>query len=179
MNVEFKRDKSPQIKMIISKHLGGQINQRNILIDFEGYQVYKKFYFKEVTICDLNEQSFRNLFIKTPIIKNNKTIQYLINYHHKIPMDYGNFSYKSLLEILNNSNIIYCKGKSQILNKYTNSKIIDIELLGCPKYQLTHSYRLDCQLKQHNNNEHCALNKAYFYYKWLNQYKMLSGNKTC
>jgi hypothetical protein len=142
-----------------------------MLIDFEGYQVANRFFFKEFTYCNINENSFCNLFIKTPIIRHNKTINWLIQSHHRIPMEYGSINYKRVIKTLNNASIIYCKGKSKvdILEKLTNNIIIDIELFGCPKYVYTHSNQLVCEF--HNNNPHCALNKAYFYYKWLKQYE--------
>lgn len=154
---------------------------RKLLVDFEGYQINQKFFFKEVTIYDFKKSVFNNYFIKTPIIKNNKTINFLIKYLHKIPMEYGSIDYRKIIKILNKPSIIYCKGKSKvdIIQQYTNNTIVDLELIGCPKYKFTHTHQLNCELSNHCYTNHCALNKTYYYLRWLKAYETLKNNKIC
>jgi hypothetical protein len=157
---------------------GFQTNIKNnpIITDFEGYPYNNKFYFKEISIFNLNENSIRNFFIKSPL-KFNKTIYYLSKYHHKIPISYGNCSHHNVFNIINQSSVIYCKSldKINILKKFTKILIKDIyspPLTQLPTHLFMCSFHAD-------NNQHCALKKVIKLYKWLNSSKILVDKKIC
>ena len=82
------------------------------IVDFQGYQVNKRFFFKELAIYKENEKSFQNYFCHTPVMSNSTTYKYLLNSHHRIPHNYGTQNYKNIIHILNHADIIYCKGDS-------------------------------------------------------------------
>ncbi len=146
------------------------------MIDFEGYPYNNKFYFKEICIYNFLDNSIRNFFVKSQHIYN-KTINYLSKYHHRIPINYVNSIHYNVINIINQSSIIYCKSleKIKILKKFTNIPIKEIN--SPPLKQLpTHVY--NCSFHT-DTNQHFALKKVIKLYQWLKKSKILENNKIC
>ena len=112
-----------------------------IVVDFEGYPNPKKFFFKEFCYVHVNTGQYFNFHLKTkPSYKYTKTDKWLVQYFHKIPKEYGHYSYKELKQhlniVFNDPNITFLvKGieKLRILQTELGGNYINIEELGCPK----------------------------------------------
>ena len=146
-----------------------KIPKGSFIVDFQGYNTKKKFYFKEFAIYNHDEKTIRNYFCKTPRI-NGQTYRYLINYHHGIPHYFGNSNYKDVLNELQKAEFIFCKGenKRDILEYYLkNTPIINLEYFGCPKIRDLPSKACDCIFEKHQFNCFCSLKIIQSLKEWL------------
>ena len=109
------------------------IPNNGYIVDFQGYNTKNKFYFKEFAIYSNRNSSFRNYFCKTPRIDNN-SYKYLLKCHHRIPFYFGQTFFMNVINELKNAEIIFCKGenKKQVLQKYLDIPIVNLEEAGCP-----------------------------------------------
>lgn len=141
-----------------------------IIIDFEGYKINKKFIFKEFASYDLDNKIMHHFFLKSPYYKGDMQTSWVFKNIHKIPLNYGNSNINKLYNTLNSKDYILVKGreKTQIIKNITKSdKVIDLGLLGCPKYSEIDG--INCSYIPHNlsNFKHCALKKTLFFKNWI------------
>jgi hypothetical protein len=122
--------------MMSRESLENEFQKNNFLIiDFEGYFYYDKFFFKEFGFYDYN--TINTLYIQTKKL-NFLNYNWLVKYFHKIPYDYGTTSYSCVKQILNQHNkVIVVKGleKQKIIQKLTKNKVVNLEDFGCPSFK--------------------------------------------
>jgi hypothetical protein len=151
-----------------------------LVIDFEGYQNNDTFIFKEIAINDIVDNTYQNFFIKSPH-QNSKHYHWLVRHYHHIPHYYGTHSHLKVLKKLDSAVIIFVKGlsKVQILKKFTNTAILNLEDFDCPKLAdlPTCVYPLVCDFTAHHSTDHCALKKVHQLSTWLIQ--LLNDKKIC
>jgi hypothetical protein len=158
-------------------------------MDCECYNVNKTWYLREVSIFDMKrfELYMYQIYYPDDEVIYNKTIAYQINVIHglplikrKITMDF--FRYDEVLIhlrqlFLGNGNVLvgYKGGvvEYNVVNKMgVNS--INIELLGCPKYEeLLSRYNVEQKCcKYHKSNFfHCAGHEVELFARFINEIK--------
>ena len=140
------------------------------IVDFQGYEVNKRFFFKEVAIYKERERSFQNVFCRSPSLSSS-TYNYLVNCHHRIPYNYGTAHYQNIIQILNQADIIYCKNESKkrILQKYIKLPIINLEDQGCPRIVDLPSPETTflCSFEEHHISPYCSLKIVQRLVQWV------------
>jgi hypothetical protein len=142
-----------------------------IIIDFEGYKINEKFIFKEFASFNLDNKNTLHYFVKSPYFYIDIQTNWVYNNIHHIPLSFGNTNINKLYDIINSREFILVKGreKTRIIKNLSkqSDKIIDLELLGCPKYSEKHT--INCSYEPHNlsNFNHCALKKTLFFKDWF------------
>ena len=99
--------------MGVQLKMGVQLNRSlfnllrtDLIVDFEGYFVDKKFIIKEIAFFNYYLNTYDNFFIKTQNYYNKET-QWCINHYHKIPCNYGNVSFSLINKIFQNPYIVF------------------------------------------------------------------------
>ena len=148
------------------------LEQNCFIVDFQGYPTRSKFLFKEISVYNNSNKTFRNYFCSTPKLFC-KTYTFLLNNHHQIPHYYGKTYYKNIFHSLERASIIFCKGedKKSILEKYLNVPIVNLETRGCPTLRELPTPQLlqRCRFEKHTDNRYCSFKIVQSLVSWLNQ----------
>jgi hypothetical protein len=144
-----------------------QLEDRFLLIDFEGYYYLGKFYFKEFGFYKQN--TIKTYYIKTkPHFFSNYS--WLLEHYHKLPHDFGSTSFKIVLKLLNDQNItILVKGeeKSKIIRQISNNLVLNLENFGCPSFKSLHTNSWPCIYHTIVPAEHCVRIKISKILDWI------------
>jgi hypothetical protein len=154
----------------------------SLIVDFEGFKLpHRSFIIKEFAYLNLDNNERMCYFFKAPdslqlTQSERRIVSWITKNIHNIEWDYGATDFYYLDKLLNHLTvdshaIFYVKGdeKKQILEKLTNfqTKIVDLESLGCPKFQDLFYPFCMCGSPRHININHCALKKVLALSTWL------------
>ena len=149
------------------------LKMNSIIVDFEGYQHGNRFVIKELAIYNISSSLVSNYFFKTPKWFNasSATNDWLIKYHHRIPVTYGYDSFIKVITTINQNHIVFCKGsqKASFLQKLIRIPVVNLEFLNCPRLALlTTPLNLQtCKFENHLENNHCAILKVQKIAEWV------------
>ena len=151
------------------------------IVDFQWIKLKSKILIKEFSVFNLADDHIDNYNIRHPYqwISNDELFNYnwIMKYHHQLPLVYGDFDFTILDTILKPESIIFLKGseKMDILSEIFPNEFHNLEHLGCDSHVLSNSPV--CNFYKHNNLEgfsFCSLKKVYSYAHWLKKY---TGNQ--
>lgn len=145
---------------------------QTFIIDFEGLydKSIKTYFIQEFSYYNLNSDDAHNHFIRIPLHVDFKKYWYQYKNINHIPN--GTNSFQIIKDFINQNALFYIKGslKKKFLSKFTKSKIINLDDMGCPKYcllELPDVYK-ECSFIAHSNgHKNCALNKVCRLSIWL------------
>jgi hypothetical protein len=159
----------------------------SLVIDFQGYPINKlnTFFFKEITIYDLENDIIQNFFIKTPKIilakQDLETYVYLLKYHHQIPLKKGEYSLEEVLNKIPPEATIFIANqqKCDLFQKVIPNKIFEIEsfinshFIGHCLPSIDNFLHLKCSFDKHNtcvNFKYCSLKRAFTFANFLKRF---------
>jgi len=156
----------------------------NILLDFQGFNVSGKFYFKEVSFTKINTNVCQTYWFKPPFpfcaltSKDKKTVTYCERHLHNIKWYSGKILYKRLLAILRNhirnNDRVFVKGHSkvEVMQKlFPNVLFENIEDYSCPPVQcIINSADTDCPLPFHQNHLHCSHHRSILFAMFMTEH---------
>ena len=163
------------------------LKEKSIVLDLEGFRCRKNnFIVKELAITTSDYSDF---FIFLPPASFNslpkseqKAYSWLTNNLRGIHWVSGDYLFSNLNQIiqsfvLRNSNaIFYAKGKEKadLLAKYLDRKVVNLDELGCLRIQ---SYPACNRYSHHNHSRnHCALKKSKAFFDWLKNEQQRESN---
>jgi len=137
-----------------------------LLVDFEGYYYFDKFFIKEFGFYS---DSIKTIYIKT---KPKKFSNYfwLLKHYHRILHHFGKERFSTVLDTLNQRNIIILvKGleKAKILSKLTNNLVLNLEDFGCPSFNLLTTDADPCIYHAIVPSIHCVKTKISKLLNWI------------
>ena len=159
------------------------------VMDCECYIVNKKWYLREVSVFDLktNELYMYQIYYFANEVSYNKSMAYQINVVHGLPLIRGKvtndfFRCSNVLFFLsqhfqNSNTLVACKGGTIEYKtlKSMNVKSINIEILGCPKYEnLLSKYNIEhikCCKYHKSNLFHCSGHEVEVFTRFINEIK--------
>jgi hypothetical protein len=154
-------------------------NEQHIAIEFEFFHNFPKHdVIKEFASYNFSTKTFKNDFIRTDkIFENydfffNQQNEFLINFGHYIPYNYGSTRFYKIVRLLNQPNsVFYIKGerKQQLVQSFSQNKILNIEDFGCPPINFLPEKEIHfCNFHFQFPTESCALRKLHKTVDWLN-----------
>jgi hypothetical protein len=142
--------------------------ENKIFVDFECVDKF----IKEISIFFYDSKNIFHFFMKIPNYYENtsrESRRFVKNWHH-IPADYGDTSIKTIIRYLNQPNsTLYIKGlqKLRILEKFTFNEIINLEDLGCPRFDLLEESEPHfCSFHETHPTTHCSFRKLLKLIHW-------------
>ena len=159
------------------------LSSKTVVLDLEGFRHRKeKFIVKEFGICteDYNDCVLFSPPSKFPDLTNPQktSISWLSKNLHGLDWNSENYPYIYLTQIVqsvrlrNPRAVYYAKGfeKSQLLSELLDCPVIDLNTLKCPKISYSF-FTVNCGNHSSTQrgifNNHCAREKACFYFDWL------------
>ena len=171
------------------------LSERSVVIDLEGFR-YKKsiFIVKEIAITT-SEYSDSHIFLP-PVPFNSlpkaeqKAYNWLTQYLLGIHWESGDYLYLNLNQIiqsfvLRNPNAVFYakrKEKAELLAKYLDREVVNLDELGCPRIENLHLKNYpSCNRHlqpNYNSRNHCSLKKTKVFFDWLTNEQQRKTSKS-
>lgn len=160
------------------------------VIEFEGYQLKRRFVFKELVIYDLTSSTINHFFIKPPCPRElltsseEKTVRYCEAFLHKIKWHSGNTHLKDVIQFLNNlpeASIIYTKGRNKtnlLASMFKKFTVLNLEEENCPPItKIFVKPETECPLGFHKDSLNCAHLKANAFATYIRDHEQASDQE--
>ena len=152
----------------------------SVIIDFEGFLLAnRQVVVKEFAYYNLSTDERMCYFFQSPKLfldeSQIRVVNWLTRNIHGIEWNYGSTDFDYIYKIIHNitrikNTIIYVKGedKKRFIGQICRNqkRVINLETIGCPKFQDLYYPQNLCGLPRHIETNHCALKKVVALATW-------------
>jgi hypothetical protein len=152
----------------------------SVIIDFEGFLLNQHhFIVKEFAFYNLTTNERMCYFFQSPKLYLNESqtrvVIWLTKNIHGIEWNYGSTEFDYIYKIIHRitriaNTVIYVKGedKKRYITELCGNKkkVVNLETIGCPKFEHLYYPQNLCGLPRHIETNHCALKKVVALATW-------------